>query len=132
MLRLEVAPLLFTIGRPDEIAEIARDLRTHGDQFHFARRSQAEMAGLLGFLEGTMSEADLLRPSVTSPIERCRFESVVGWKRLGGGDRTGSGAAFQRAYEAMRFGSLSWSLARAVLIRMRKEPGWPRAIPIKK
>jgi hypothetical protein len=88
------------------------------------------VAVTLAFLEGTVSEANFLDRPATSIVDRGRRHYLVGWKRLGAGDRAGAEAAFRAAYEAMLPGYMYWSTARAVLIRM-KDPAWPRAIPRK-
>ena len=85
---------------------------------------------MLAFLEGSASEADLLARPVSNEYERCWRHYVIGWKRLGAGDRAGARAAFQEAYEVMQVASTDWAIARAVLIRMR-DPDWPQAIPKK-
>jgi tetratricopeptide (TPR) repeat protein len=134
--RLEAAPLLFAAGGAEEVAAVARELRASGDRFQYiAPRltySPAELAVTLAFLEGTASEADLLDRPASGAVEQCRRHSLVGWKRLGAGDREGAKAAFRQAYEATPFGVMCWGGggARAVLIRMR-DPDWPQAVPKK-
>jgi hypothetical protein len=125
--RLDASPLLFAVGNPDDVAAIARDVRARSDSLQHG----ADVTDVLDFLEGTAFEADLLGHPPSNEYERCRCHYVVGWKRLGSGDRDGAMAAFQEAYDAMSFGLLSWCVARATLIRM-KDPEWPRAIPTKK
>ncbi len=129
--RLEAAPLLFAIGDPGEVAAVARDLRKGEEQFRFSHYRPAELAALLDFLEGKASEADLLGRAADDQMERCRRHCLVGWKRLGAGDRAGAEAEFKSAYEEMPFAALNWWLARAVLIRMQ-DPEWPRALLTKK
>jgi hypothetical protein len=127
--RLAGAPLLLTVGSPDEVAALARDLRaTPPDQF--VNRSRYDHAGMLAFLDGSASEADLLGRPVPNEYDRCWRHYMIGWKRLGAGNRDGARAAFQEAYEVMQVASGYWVRARAMLIRM-KDPDWPQAIPKK-
>ena len=44
----------------------------------------------LDFLEGKVSEAELLGRPLSDEPERSRRHYIVGWKRLGAGDRTGA------------------------------------------
>jgi hypothetical protein len=125
--RLEAVPLLFAVGTPDEVAAAARDLRDDGDSFRYGSYNATDLAALLAFLEGTASEADLLGKPMSNEVERCRRHYLIGWKRLGAGDRAQARAAFQAAYEVMPFENMPWYIARAVLIRM-KDPDWPRAL----
>jgi len=125
--RLEAAPLLFALGKPEEVASLARELRSRGDVLSFGIPTSTDVEVLLAFLDGTASEADLLGHPASNDAERGRQHYVTGWKRLGGGDRAGARAAFQKAYETTPFELMPWSMARAMLIRM-KDSGWPRAI----
>jgi serine/threonine protein kinase len=129
--RLEAAPLLFAVGGADEVAAIARELRAGGDRFQYSVYSPAELTATLDFLEGAASEAELLRRPATSAMERGRRYYMIGWKRLGSGDRAGAEAAFRQAFEVIPLGATAWGIDRAILIRM-KDSDWPRAIPAKK
>ena len=82
---------------------------------------------MLAFLDGSASEADLLGRPVPSESDRCWRHYLIGWKRLGAGDRAGARAAFQEAYEVMQVSTIYWEIARAMLIRM-KDPDWPQAL----
>jgi hypothetical protein len=126
---VDVRPLgsaLASSGRPDEVAALARDLRTPAAH-EFLFRWRYDHAGMLAFLEGSASEADLLGRPVPNEYDRCWRHYMIGWKRLGAGHRDRARAAFQEAYEVMQVSSASWEIARAVLIRM-KDPDWPQAI----
>jgi tetratricopeptide (TPR) repeat protein len=126
--RLAGAPLLLAVGSPDEVAALARDLRASAD--HFPRSLNYDHAAMLAFLDGSASEADLLGRPVLNEHERCWRHYLIGWKRLGAGNRDGARAAFQDAYEVMQVAASGWVMARAMLIRM-KDPDWPQAIPKK-
>jgi len=126
--RLEAAPLLFAVGRPEEVSSLARELRSHRDQLRYGPFNPTDIEALLTFLEGTASETEFLGHPASNESERGRQHYVIGWKRLGAGDRAGAMAAFQKAYESTPFENMPWWMARALLIRMR-DPGWPRAIP---
>jgi hypothetical protein len=126
--RLAGAHLLLAVGSPDEVAALARELRATAD--HFPRSWNYDHAATLAFLDGSASEADLLGRPVASEYERCWRHYLIGWKRLGAGNRDGARAAFQEAYEVMQVAASAWVMARAMLIRM-KDPDWPQAIPKK-
>src|SRR5262249_17352269 len=123
--RWVAAPLFIAVGSPGEVAALARDLRATADQRGLY--GPADQAAMLAFLEGTASEADLLRRPVPNEYERCRRHYLIGWKRVGAGHRDGARAAFQEAYEVMQVSSTDWWITRAVLIRM-KDPDWPQAL----
>ncbi|HTU90867.1 MAG TPA: serine/threonine-protein kinase [Gemmataceae bacterium] len=127
--RLELVSLLFAVADPDEVAAAARELRG-GEPLRYGPYGPADQAAIAAFLEGTASEADLLGRPASNEVERTRRHYVIGWKRLGAGDRGKAKAAFQEAYNVMQFEAGTWWIARAVLIRM-KDPDWPRAIPKK-
>ena len=105
------------------------------DRFHYGVlsyvSSPAELEATLAFLEGTASEAELLSRPASRGVECCLRPCLIGWRRLGTGDRAGAEKAFGQAYEGMPFNVVAGMVARAVLIRM-KDPDWPRAIPAKK
>jgi hypothetical protein len=113
-----------------EVATIARNLQVASDELQHGMSSATDVAALLAYLEGTISDSDLRGRPVANEIERCRRHYVIGWKRLGAGDRAGAQAAFQEAFDAMPYDAMSWWIARAVLIRM-KDPTWPLSIPRK-
>jgi serine/threonine protein kinase len=130
--RLEAATLLFAVGGDKEVAAIARELRAHAERFQNFVYSPADLAANLDFLEGKASEDELLRRPSSSAFERCHRHCLIGWKRLGAGDRAGAAAAFQEAYKVTPYGMAIWDsgAAWAALIRL-KDPNWPRAIPKK-
>ncbi len=125
--RFETAPLLFAIGKPAEAAAVAHELRATSDELGYGYYSATDVAAHLEFLEGTASEVELLGRPVSDEPEHSRRHYMIGWKRLGAGDRAGARSAFEKAYEVMTFNAASWWYSRAVLIRM-KDPDWPRAI----
>src|SRR5262249_49586859 len=109
--RLAGAPMLLAVGRPDQVAALARDLRASPDPL--PRGWRYDHAGMLAFLDGSASEADLLGRPVRSEYDRCYRHYMIGWKRLGAGDRDGARGAFQEAYEVMQVASGYWVMARA-------------------
>jgi hypothetical protein len=130
--RLEAATLLFAVGGDKEAAAIARDLRANTERFQSYLYSPADLAANLDSLEGKATEDELLRLPSSSAFERCHRHCLIGWKRLGAGDRAGGVAAFQQAYELTPYGVAIWDggAAWAALVRL-KDPNWPRAIPQK-
>ena len=132
MYRLEAIPLQFLVDGPKEVSRTVQELRVAGEPLRYQLMGPEDLSVQLAFLEGTATEADLYRRALSNQLSKSRWHVMVAWKRLGGGDRAGTRAAFQQAYDLLTYGSLAWSLARAVLIRMNRDPEWPRAIPMKK
>jgi serine/threonine protein kinase len=125
--RLEAAPLLFAVGNPGQVENLASTLPSKSDEFQFGTYTDEDRAAVLAFLGGTMSEQDLLNHAAANEFARSRQHYVAAWKRLGSGDRAGAEAAFQEAYDLSPPGAFVWSLSRAILIRM-KDRDWPQAI----
>ena len=124
-----VAPQLFAVGAPEDVAAFLRDARTI-EPLQYGPWNRADQTALLSFLEGTLSESDFLKRPIGNEVERSWRHYTVAWKRLGTGDRAGAKAAFEETYEVMSYEGASWWIARAMLIRM-KDPDWLRAIPKK-
>ena len=129
-LRLEAAPMLFAIGRPGEIETLVHDLRSSEHLFRHTTYSPDERVAFLAFLEGNLSRAGLLGRPVSAEPVRCRRHYLIGWERLGAGDRAGAETAFREAYRATSLRYQYFWNVRAFLIRM-KDASWPRAIPAK-
>jgi tetratricopeptide (TPR) repeat protein len=128
--QLQIAPLMFAVGKADEVSAFAHELRTGGDSLQVAMFGPEDQATYLAFLEGKSSETDFLARPRSNEHEWCRRHFAIGWKCLGAGDRRGAEAAFRKAYEVLTFEDATWWVARAALIRM-KDPDWPRAITAK-
>jgi hypothetical protein len=123
--RREAAPMLFVVGEPGDRVAAARELRAELLRLGGLTSSTlAEVAILLDFLEGTLSEAELLSRPVNTMVAACRRHYWVAWKRLGAGDRAGAEAAFREAYAVRIVAHQFFWTSRAILIRM-KDPAWP-------
>jgi serine/threonine protein kinase len=120
--RLESAPLLLAAGTPDEFTALARTLRADGN---WPRLAQYGAEDELRFLEGGLTETELLSRPLPGQKDWARPHSTVAWKRLGSGDRQGAEGAFRETYEAMVTWSARWWVARGVVIRMKNDATWP-------
>ncbi len=85
--RLEAAPLLFAVGTRAEAAAVAHQLRAAREELRYSFHTATDVAAHLDFLEGMVSEAELLGRPVSDEPERSRRHYMIGWKRLGAGDR---------------------------------------------
>jgi tetratricopeptide (TPR) repeat protein len=126
--RLDSAPLLLVAGSAEEFTALAGSLRADGKWPRFATVDEEDAMAQLRYLEGALTETGLLGRPVPTEVERARRQIAIGWKRLGSGDRDGAEAAFRETYEAMASCTVSWWVARGVVIRMKKEPEWPKWI----
>jgi hypothetical protein len=123
-LRFGYAPLLYAAGSAEEFAALARSLRADGKWPRFTAVGPEECMAQLRYLEGGLTEAELLNGTAPTERERARLHNAIAWKRLANGDRRGAEAEFRKSYEGMStFGD--WWVARGVLIRM-KDPAWPK------
>jgi hypothetical protein len=93
-------------------------------------RDPDERKRRLAFLEGSISEVDLLAAPSRGSSDLCVRHYYVAWKRLGEGDRDGARKEFEEAYSFKLADYHAWRISRMVLIRM-KDPSWPPAIPRK-
>jgi tetratricopeptide (TPR) repeat protein len=125
--RLEAAQMLLAVGTPVEVAALSREIRAKEDDLlHTTSGTAGVILARLRFVEGGMTEAELLAVSSPDNRDRTRQFSAVAWRRLGEGDREGAKSAFRQVYDLMGHDG-PWFVARAVLIRM-KDPNWPQAI----
>jgi tetratricopeptide (TPR) repeat protein len=123
--RLESAPLLFVAGSAEEFSALARSLRADGKWPPFSVVDAEDGMAHLRYLEGTLTESDLRSRPVPTELERALRHFGIAWKRLGTGNRGGAEAAFREVYERMS-SNRAWWIARGVLIRMTKDPTWPK------
>ena len=128
--RVEAAIMFNAVGSPEEVAAAVRTIPTGGTGAREAAFTEDQLK-LIQYLEGRLSEADLLRRKPANDVTWDAWDFAIAWKNLGSGDHAGAEAAFRRVYERMTF-SGPWWISRGVLIRMKKDPTWPKWIAEKK
>jgi hypothetical protein len=128
MYRFELAPVLFVLDRA-RLKAVPQELRSAAERN--PPPDTIDWRPCLAFLDGTMSEAELLATVAPGQLDRFYRHYFVGWKRLGDGDRAGARQAFETAYKLKLSTRWHWMLTRGILIRM-KDPAWPQAIPERK
>jgi serine/threonine protein kinase len=129
--RLESAPLLVAAGSAEEFTGLARSLRADGKVLRVPALDAEYGLARLQYLEGSMTDTALLSRPAPTEVERARRHAAIAWKHLGQGDRAGAEAAFCAVYEGMSFTAARW-VARGVIIRMKKDPTWPKWVAEKK
>jgi tetratricopeptide (TPR) repeat protein len=78
------------------------------------------------------SEAELLHSAGKYRINLCYAHYLIGLRRLADGDRPGAREHFRAAVENRSLASTTSPYARAYLARLKRDPEWPRWIPVKK
>jgi hypothetical protein len=84
------------------------------------------------YLAGELSEEELLKPAGKNPLLLCGSHFMVGSARLADGDRKGAHDHFEKAVATNFYGHMFYPYARAFLARMKRDPEWPKWIPVKK
>ena len=62
----------------------------------------------------------------------CGRHYLIGLVRLSNGDRAGAREHFQKALDTKFYGNNAYPYARTFLARMKRDPEWPKWIPVKK
>jgi hypothetical protein len=100
-----------------------------------AELGQAPSMSLWGvdkYLSGDMStEAEFLKSMEKHRLTACTAHSLVGLVRLSNGDRAGAREHFQKALDTKFYANIQYPYARAYLARMKRDPEWPKWIPVK-
>jgi serine/threonine protein kinase/tetratricopeptide (TPR) repeat protein len=126
---LSHAGSLFVLDRGDRVPDAAREIRASGTRLF--RDSAADHEVLLTFLEGRSSGAEFLAAPASNRPVLARRQLLVAMKRLGAGDRAGAEVALRATYDLGAFQYTPWFYAKALLIRMARDPSWPPWIPVK-
>jgi hypothetical protein len=84
------------------------------------------------YLSGDMTEAEFLQSNEKHRLTSCGAIHLVGLVRLSNGDRAGAGEHFQKALDTRFYAAISYPYARAFLARLKRDPEWPKWIPVKK
>jgi tetratricopeptide (TPR) repeat protein len=83
------------------------------------------------YLSGDMTEADFLKSMGKYRLTSCTAHYLVGQVRLTNGDRAGAREHFQKALDTKFYANIQYPYARAYLARMKRDPEWPKWIPVK-
>jgi hypothetical protein len=83
------------------------------------------------YLAGSLTEAELLESRGKSRLLLCGAHHVIGLVRLSDGDRAGAREHFQKALDTKFYAHTLYPYARAYLARLKRDPEWPKWIPVK-
>ena len=122
--RVEAAPLTFALDPARPTSDVRRLIREAGGM---SPPALEERKRRLAYLDGTLSDSDLLAAPSGGVSDTAGRYYQIAWKRLGAGDRDGARKAFEEVYRSKLIDSHVWRIARAILIRM-KDPKWPQAL----
>ena len=122
---MDGAPMLFLAGTAEDFTALAGGLRADDRDPRFSAIAAEDGMSRLRYLEGALSETELLSRPAPTEMERARRQYVIAWKRLASGDRPSSEAAFRAVYDRMS-ATGAWWVARGVVIRMKNDPTWPK------
>jgi tetratricopeptide (TPR) repeat protein len=84
------------------------------------------------YLSGDTTEADFLKSMEQYRLTSCTAHYLVGLVRLSNGDRAGAREHFQKALDTKFYANIQYPYARAFLARLKRDPEWPKWIPVKK
>jgi serine/threonine protein kinase len=95
-------------------------------------QSVANVSLFTKYMTGHASEAEFIEAAGKSRLFLCRNHYIVGLNRLSDGDRAGAREQFQKALDTKFYSTNAYPYARAFLARMKRDPEWPKWIPVKK
>jgi tetratricopeptide (TPR) repeat protein len=84
------------------------------------------------YVTGTLSEAEMFQLAGKNRLHLCFCHYQVGLDRLSNGDRAGACEHFQKALDTKFYAAVIYPHARAYLARLKRDPEWPRWIPVTK
>jgi hypothetical protein len=93
--------------------------------------SMSAVQPLTKYLAGSLTEAELLESRGKNRLLLCGAHYVIGLVRLSEGDRAGAREHFQKALDTKVYAHNLYPYARAYLARLKRDPEWPRWIPVK-
>jgi serine/threonine protein kinase len=85
---------------------------------------------LAEYLAADLPEEEFLKSAGKNPLWLCSSHIVVGLARLADGDRKGAHEHFEKAVATRFYGHMFYPYARAFLARMKRDPTWPKWIPV--
>jgi tetratricopeptide (TPR) repeat protein len=113
--------LLLLLGKGKEAAE----------QHKSVSAIQPSVQPFTKYLTGSLSEAEYLESAGISRPLLCGTHYVIGLVRLSNGDRAGAREHFQKALDTKFYTHNLYPYARTYLARLKRNPEWPRWIPVK-
>ena len=123
--RLFEVPTLVLLGKRKEAADLFRS--------GLARYpTTVSIRPVDRFLAEDQSEAECLAQAGKNPKLLCTAHFIIGLARLSEGDRDVACEHFQKALDTDWWGTPSYTQARAYLARLKRDPEWPKWIPVKK
>jgi tetratricopeptide (TPR) repeat protein len=84
------------------------------------------------YLSGSLSEAEFLESVGKNRVLLCGRHYLIGLVRLSNGDRAGAREHFQKTLDTKFYTHNLYRYARAYLARLKRDPEWPKWIPVKK
>jgi serine/threonine protein kinase/dienelactone hydrolase len=95
---------------------------------------QAQSVAILSlftkYMTGHASEAEFLEAAGKNPLLLCPAHYVIGLNRLSDGDRAGAREHFQKVLDTKFYPHNVYPYARAFLARLKRDPEWPKWIPV--
>jgi tetratricopeptide (TPR) repeat protein len=84
------------------------------------------------YVTGTLPEAEMFQSAGKNRMLLCFCHYQVALDRLSNGDRAGAREHFQKALDTKFYAAVIYPHARAYLARLKRDPEWPKWIPVKK
>jgi tetratricopeptide (TPR) repeat protein len=109
---------LMLFGKKKEAADLMKDFRP---ALPWAK-----------YLAGELPEEEILKPAGKNPLLLIFSHFEVGLARLADGDRKGAREHFEKAVATRFYAAMIYPHARAFLARLKRDPEWPKWIPVKK
>lgn len=124
---------LLLLGECELAAREARTFRASGQKFEIWLQPELGKA-LLDYYanDGSIAEGDLLKASRNRRTIECSFCFSIGLRHLANGERDEAKAMFRRSADTYAVGYTAWEYSLAFLMRMERDPIWPRWISSKK
>jgi dienelactone hydrolase/tetratricopeptide (TPR) repeat protein len=83
------------------------------------------------YITGKLSEAELVQFAGKNLMLLCFCHYLVGLDRLSDGDRAGAREHFQKALDTKFYAAVIYPYVRAYLARLKRDPAWPKWIPVR-
>src|SRR5262249_10318022 len=84
------------------------------------------------YADGRLSEEKFLKTAGKNPLALSFSHFFVGSARLADGDRNGAHEHFEKTVATKFYGLMFYPYARAFLARLKRDPEWPKWIPVTK
>ena len=121
--------LLYLLGRKAEAVAAYEKLRLPKA---LAEVRSGSYGQLLQYNRGSMSAAELLNAGRNSQYHQCNAHFFIAMSLLADGNRAAAREHFQKCVATRCFDFDAYDWSRAFLDRMKRDPDWPRWIPLGK